>query len=695
MNNKLITNIILIYFAVISIVLLVQIASDNKEVKDPISEKIPLSDNLNDAVVLYNESPVMLVNSGQAIVDSNNSDLVPVVKNGEFYVPINFFKEAYGAVTSFNADKNTATIRLNNIAWVLDKNIGGSRLVDSYEENELKLENPIFFENSTVYISLEDFGSAFNKNVLVYQDNLAVISEAELDIEEQTQTLEQLKQQVNALPCIINSDKLRQLMGENAYGLPEINIDNFLKSSDKPEKIVENVIVNKQDYTYAVVDNYVYAVENGAVKIIDTSLTAQEPVTQLFMENTAKAYGVVINNDRLVTLAELEKDKNIYTSVLVYDITSRQQPQLLNEFQTCGIITDFRFKNENMLFISKTDADKLVENKGYKAPFYYNDGEQTELSFEDVRYMPKLKDKSYTTVFSLNLYDTTVKSYCVFGVGNDIYLDNNGKYFYISSKRTITDKADTCLWSFNMEEDISFNGKTYLTGFKDNKNLYTFNNHIFVLTEKNSKTAIYILDNSLNLLNEINSILFNIERFDFVKERIYLQDKNSNLMAVDINDVNACEQSSIFSVSKTAKLYPYKDNYFISIDGNMLSLLDMNDMNEIKTLSTVEIQGKVDENSLFILKDGASVGARIELSENTEASTGGVSSNPVNAQSVYSIDDNFNFSYVGNIFHTNEVNTEGVPIDNVAKVNNMYLTSSKDKILLSDEQLTPVFTIDK
>lgn len=695
MNNKLVTNIILIYFAVISIVLLLQIAYNNKEVEEPVSEKLPLSDNLNDAVVLYKESPVMLVNSGQAVVDSGNSDLVPVVRNDVFYVPIGFFKEAYDAAISFSADKNTATVRLNNIAWVLDKNTGSSRLVDSYDERELKLENPIFFENSTVYIAVKDFANAFEKNVLVYQDELAVISQAELDPQEQTQIFEQLKQQVNALPCIINSDKLRQLMGENAYGLPEINIDNFIKHSDKPEEIVDNLIVNKQDYSCAVAENYAYVIENGTVRIVDTAFTSQEPVAQLDMDKDIQVKNVVVNNNRLVALGERKINENVFSYVFVYDITSKLQPQLVNELQTCGTVTDFLFKNENMLFVSKTDANSLMENKSYSAPYYYNDREQVKLSFEDIRYMPKLKDKCYTTVFSLDLNDATVKSYCIFGVGDDIYLDKNGKYFYISSKRNVSDVTDTCLWSFNLTEEISFNGKVYLSGFKNNKNLYTFNNHIFVLTEKNNKTAVYILDDALNVLNEINSIVFNTECFDFVNERIYLQDKNNNIMAVDINDVNAWEQSRAYNFGKNTKLYPYKDNYFISLEDNVLSLLDMNDLAEVKVLSTVEIQGKPIKDSLFVLKGGVAIGTQGKSSENTEVATGDTVSEPINMQLIYHIDDNFNLAYKGSISHTDEQNSQGIPIDSVAKVNDMYITISEEKLLVSDAMLVPVFALEE
>lgn len=701
MKNKIIRNIILIYFVVISIVLLVQIVSQNKKIQEPVVEKMSLSENLNDAVVLYNESPVMLVNTRQAIVDSNNSDLMPVIKDGVFYVPLNFFKEAYDAVVSFDSSKNTATVRLNNTAWVLDKTKNEASLIDSYEEKSLVLDHPICFENETAYIALEDFASAFEKNVYFYNENMAVISNSELDIEEDKELLQQLEKNVNNLPCIINSSKLKQLLGKSVYTFPDlgIGIDDLIKSEKTPEQ--ENFVFSMEESCiYAVSENYAYIIDDGKVQIIDTAFSTEEPVTQLFMDSDVNAEKIVINNDRLVVFASSKSDKNEqgYYSVLVYDMSIKSNPQLLNEVQICGRIEDFVFRNEALIFVSEVSAESLEENKEYKPPFYYVDGEYSEISFEDIRYMPKLQNKNYSTVFSLNLYDASVQSYCVLGAGDNLYLDNNGKYFYITAKRSLANVDDTRILAFSLVDDMGYSNKTIVKGYEKDKNLFTFNNHIFTVTKSNGKYVLHILDNSLNAINEVNPIIFNKDTMEFMGERIYFKDKNANLTFVDINDVNNCVQSDIVNIGQDVKLYPYKDNYFVALEGNVLSVLDMNDIENIKNLSSVEVQGEVVD--VFVSKGSICVNVSEEKEQATETVTGEETSTQTGVQLkniyyVYTVNDNFNISLVGNLSHTLEDKPEGELIYGSIKAGNKYITVSDSKILVSDEKLVPLFTLEK
>ena len=119
MNNKLILNIVIVYFVILSIVLVFQISKKKDDISAPTtSNQVTSEDRLDNAVVFNLGSPVILVNKKQTLLEKTDSSQVPVVKGENVYVPLSFFKTAYGASVTGDANAPSATIRMNNKALV-------------------------------------------------------------------------------------------------------------------------------------------------------------------------------------------------------------------------------------------------------------------------------------------------------------------------------------------------------------------------------------------------------------------------------------------------------------------------------------------------------------------------------------------------------------------------------------------------
>lgn len=170
MNNKMVLGILSVYAVILCGVLGFQIVQSKGIISAPAnSEEVAVEDRLDSAVVIYENSPVILVNKSQMLIDKNDASMVPILENQAVYVPTAFFRTAYNAATSEDLSTCSATIRLDNQALVLDKKTAD--LVDSSKEKDIEYNNKIFIKNGCVYVPIDIFASAFDKFVYYY-DNM-------------------------------------------------------------------------------------------------------------------------------------------------------------------------------------------------------------------------------------------------------------------------------------------------------------------------------------------------------------------------------------------------------------------------------------------------------------------------------------------------------------------------------------------
>ena len=76
-------------------------------------------------------------------------------------MPLSFFKTAYGASVTGDANAPSVTIRMNNKALVMDSE--NASLVDNTREKKLDYNTKIFADKGVDYVPITVFANAFNK----------------------------------------------------------------------------------------------------------------------------------------------------------------------------------------------------------------------------------------------------------------------------------------------------------------------------------------------------------------------------------------------------------------------------------------------------------------------------------------------------------------------------------------------------
>lgn len=85
-------------------------------------------------------------------MEKTDSSQVPVVKGENVYVPLSFFKTAYGASVTGDANAPSATIRMNNKALVMDSE--NASIVDNTREKKLDYNIKIFADKGVDYVPI-------------------------------------------------------------------------------------------------------------------------------------------------------------------------------------------------------------------------------------------------------------------------------------------------------------------------------------------------------------------------------------------------------------------------------------------------------------------------------------------------------------------------------------------------------------
>ncbi|MBQ9518312.1 MAG: hypothetical protein IJR59_00255, partial [Firmicutes bacterium] len=267
MKNKIVLNIVLVYFIVVSLVLVLQLYSGSRGGEPPVSETIRLADKLNNAVVICKDSPVMLVNKRQTIIGGSNVNITPIRVNGCFYAPLSFFETAYDAAVENDFEKKQATLRMNNTAVVFSA--AQARIISSSAEDSRKLDDPVLFRNTYAYIPLNAFCDIFGREMFEYNENMLIISPAEENVDfdpaAEAELLQDIEQQVCNLPLVLSEDNLKTLIGAkiSLFGLGG-DSGNMQVNAAKQE---QTVIGNTQSEKLAVIGSRVYAVCGGKLAV--------------------------------------------------------------------------------------------------------------------------------------------------------------------------------------------------------------------------------------------------------------------------------------------------------------------------------------------------------------------------------------------------------------------------------------------
>ncbi len=614
MKNKMVLGILIVYFIILAVVLCLQVFSKNNGVVSapPSSDDVAVEDRLDRAVVLYKESPVIMANKEQMLIDNSNASFVPLIENQVAYAPLSFFKSAYGASITADMNEVSAAIRLNNEALVVNKE--KADLVSNSSEKDIEYNNRIFKRRNTIYIPLQLFAEAFDKEIHYYGD-LVVISEDKQAFtqEESADFINSLKAQVNSLPYVANESNLKGItdaMGKN--GLLK-RVGTVVGSGDRQdENSVVKLITNKKSDVIQSDEQYIYYGRGSSIYIIDhISNTAAGrididdgfSVSKLYLlGNTLVAAGCKSDEGTSAEAATETTSSAQPTSegaaenvrsncdsaaAYVYDITNRSNAVMKREFSVDGDYINSVKHGDYIYILSQLSVFDSQAGGHFYPPSYRDyppEGVDSFLTFVDVQYFPEAGSDDYTVLSALNIADTTVpanvKAYLC--GGENVYLSENN--LYIAKTRYTgfemnDNEENTFIYRIGLSNgNIALNGKGNVKGYVLDRHSMNENAGYFsIATEYKEKgtnkniTNIYILNNNMELCGEANRVANNAQVGSaiFTDDMIFLipEEQGQAMYLIDSsNPTNPAGYGVLKLSTGNILIYPYDESHILTID---------------------------------------------------------------------------------------------------------------------------------
>lgn len=635
MKNKMVLGILIVYFLILSFVFCLQVFRRGDTVSSPTtSSDVAVEDRLDRAVVLYKESPVIMVSKKQMLIDKNNASFVPLIENQVAYVPLSFFKSAYGASVTYDEGSGSAAIRLDNEALVLDRK--KADLVSSSSEKDIEYENTIFKRRNTMYVPLDVFAEAFDKEIHYYDDLVVVSGDKKAFTQEESPDfINSLKAQVTDLPYVANEGNLKELtdtMGRNGF-LRRVGTVVGGRDTERDDAVVKlitgeksSLIANDGKYIYFGRDNVINVVDYLSETVVNKiEMEKGFTIAKLYLQgNTLVAAGTKqldvenINGAEITTEAlsetttltaetdnssdeeapdEEEADRNnVCSAVYVYNIGNRANIVREREFDVDGKLVDTVKHGDYVYVLSQLSVFDNSRGGHFYPPSYMDSamGEQVNtLGFENIQYFPETGSDDYTVISSLNIADISVgakvKAYLC--GGDKVYLSENN--LYVAKNRytafdTNYNTENTFIYRMSLSGgNIVSSGGGNVRGYALDR--YSMNEnagYFSVATEYTERgtdkniTNIYILNNNMELCGEANRIADDaaIRSAIFTDDKIFLipAEQGQAMYLIDSSNPVNPEGKGVLKLSTgNILIYPYDESHILTID-NGEGILKMN-----------------------------------------------------------------------------------------------------------------------
>ncbi len=129
----------------------------------------------NDSIALSIGKPVSYVNWERKVIDSENIDVVPFIRNDKTYVPLRFLSENMGATVEWKDLK--AYVDYNGVEYIFEN---GNTTITA-DGKEVELEDPMIIENDRIFLPLRDVSELFGKEVFWDDCGLVVVSNKNIE----------------------------------------------------------------------------------------------------------------------------------------------------------------------------------------------------------------------------------------------------------------------------------------------------------------------------------------------------------------------------------------------------------------------------------------------------------------------------------------------------------------------------------
>lgn len=453
------------------------------------STKINTNGKLENAILVYIDSSLAIVNEQEKQIDPENNLIVPFVEENRSLVPVRFIAESLGAKVSWDQANQSVCITMGNKEI---KMITGCKEM-FINSKKIALDVPAIIKNQRTFVPLRAISEAFGKQVF-YDRGLIIISDMKniFDTEQDRRTLNQLIEKVNKLPVIGTKEKFIKILGKlrnsNINYLALKNMNRTMKFSqestaDSSEQSIEysttNIQVEGVDEADIVKTDgeYIYQVNNEKVVIAKAYPADEMKVikTIKFDETSFFPKELYIDNKNLIVLGSVctHYDYPIYrensmqssthfpanrVKAYIYDIKNKNNIEQLREVEIEGYYITSRKIGSSLYMIANSNIGfDTIKNENIPLGPMYKDSHMSEefkhIAYEDIKYMPPIMYPQYLVIASLDLNsneEVQVETYL--GSSNDVYVSQDNIYVAIQLSQYVLKE---------LEEDVKFDIENY------------------------------------------------------------------------------------------------------------------------------------------------------------------------------------------------------------------------------------------
>ncbi|MCD7904768.1 MAG: hypothetical protein LUG24_04170 [Clostridiales bacterium] len=536
MNKKLPIYILVIYFIFVLVILAVQLMGNGK--REFVSVK--LNERLEEAVVIYDESSVMLKGRNQTFIDENNTSRTPVVENNITYLPLSFYKNGFNALTSYSDKTSQATIKYNNMALVM--NIGSSQAVISDAERDRNIEieyaPQIFGEDC--YVPVRTFVEVFDFE-LFYYDGLIIISNTEniFDAETETESIEQVKALVYNLPAAGSYSTVMSLYPEDGEEAEE--------NEETEDEYVYLQTETEQDLYIICQDEYVYYTAGGRViKADDLPYGEHNRLCSLVLPTGFSAEKIDYSQG-YVCVSGTKGNKAAFCLIDMSGEYGIIRKYVAMEGSPEGVL----YSDGYFYFCTLSTPEESAEDENGFVPTDY----------ENMRYFPEVSGGGILNICGINLNKLSepavISSF--FGTDGSFTFCESGIYAAEADNNRIygdSDEAHSNVYKLSFERgEVVFQRKTRIEGTA----ALTAREKPVFITQNNDKTSnIYVLDSLLDVSALNPNLDINPRSLTEGEKRIFALEED-NIAVIDSKTGEILGNLDI----PDEKMYLYSDNRII------------------------------------------------------------------------------------------------------------------------------------
>lgn len=134
----------------------------------------------NKFVVLILNKPIVVINDNLSVIDNNNFEVKPVIRDGRTLLPLRFIAESFGAKVSFDSEKSQVYMEYNNATATFS--IGSDEIVINGEKS--KLDVPAQIVEGRTLLPLRNLAENVLGKKVYFENDVISIADSEDDLKQ-------------------------------------------------------------------------------------------------------------------------------------------------------------------------------------------------------------------------------------------------------------------------------------------------------------------------------------------------------------------------------------------------------------------------------------------------------------------------------------------------------------------------------